>query len=315
MAKKVESIILGIDVSKDELVVCHWATQELIRLANQPEAVHTWLKSLHGPVRIALEPTSSYHLLVLEQALARGHEVFPVNPRQLAHYREAVNLRNKTDPQDAWLLARYLAHEGEQLRPFRPHTRKAHELWALLKRRAVLAKAQTQLRQSLAGLKLPSRPLWQQLQRLLRDIDQRMLKLIRELGWWEDYQRCLSIPGVGPLSAAALVTAFRRGAFSNANAFIAFIGFDVRLRESGKFKGKRKLTKRGEAEVRRLLYCASKAARSYAPFDAYCQRQLDKGLAKIPARVTLARKLARIAFSLLTHQQNFKREILACQGS
>src|SRR5690606_249301 len=122
---------------------------------------------------------------------------------------------------------RYLAHEGEQLRPFRAHTRKAHELWALLKRRAVLVKAQTQLRQSLAGLKLPSRPLWQQLQRLLRDIDQRMLKLIRELGWWADYQRCLSIPGVGPLSAAALVSAFRRGAFANANAFIAFIGFDV----------------------------------------------------------------------------------------
>jgi len=52
----------------------------------------------------------------------------------------------------------------------------------------------------------------------------------------------------------------------------------VRLRESSTFKGKRKLTKRGESELRRLLYCAAKPARSLSRFETYHQRQLDKGL-------------------------------------
>lgn len=313
MAKLTEPFILGVDVSKERLEVYDWASQHRLSLANHREAIRRWLGSLHGPARLAIEPTSSYHLLVVEEAHALGHEVFLVNPRQLIHYREAVNKRHKTDPDDAWLLARFLAHEAEQLRPYRPQSRQAQQLWALLKRRAVVVQAQTQLRQSLTDVKVAPQTLWREFARLLRTIDQRLLTLIRELGWSAAYQRCLSIPGIGPLNAVALVSAFHRGAFANADAFIAFIGLDVRLRDSGKLKGKRKLTKRGEAEIRRLLFCAAHQARSHAPFAAYLQRQLDKGLSKTAARVVLARKLARIAFALLTHQQSFNTSS-ACGG-
>ena len=85
------------------------------------------------------------------------------------------------------------------------------------------------------------------------------------------------MPGIGKLNAAALVTVFHRGAFAGADAFVSFIGLDICVRESGKFKGKRKLSKRGEAEIRRLLYCATQGARSYQPFDDFYQKQLDKG--------------------------------------
>ena len=311
MSKLVSQITLGIDVSKDELVICDWDTEALTTLPNQCGSIKDWLKSLYDPVRIAIEPTSSYHLEVLEQAYARGLEVYLVNPRQLVHYREAVNVRNKTDPQDAWLLARYLAHESTSLRPCKPPCAKAQQLWALLKRRAAVVKARTQLQQSFSETKLSTQALFTELKRLLGRIDQRMQALVRSLGWWTDYQRCLSIPGIGPLNAAALVAAFHRGVFASSDAFVAFIGFDVRRRESGKYKGKSKLTKRGEAELRRLLYCAAQPARSYQLFDDYYQRQLEKGLSKIAAKVTLARKLARIAFTLLVNQQSFQKKELA----
>jgi len=313
VAKRVLEITLGIDVSKDTLVVCDWATETLHRLPNQLGEIKAWLLALPGPVRIAIEPTSNYHFNVVEQAHALGYTVYLVNPRQLAHYREAVNVRNKTDPEDAWLLARYLAHEAEQLRPFTPLGPKAQQLWILLKRRAVIVDARKQLQQSLAEVKLSSQALFTQFEKLLARIDQQMRALIRALNWWTDYQRCLSIPGIGPLNAAALVATFHRGAFASADAFVAFIGLDIRLRESGRFKGQRKLTKRGASEIRRLLYCATQPARSYSPFDHYYHRQIDKGLPKIAAKVILARKLARIAFALLSHRQSFiKHEIPAC---
>ncbi len=83
------------------------------------------------------------------------------------------------------------------------------------------------------------------------------------------------------------------------------------MRESGKCKGQSKLTKCGEAEIRRLLYCAAQPSRCYHLFDNYYQKQLGKGLSKIAAKVTLARKLARIAFTLLTNQQSFKKQEIA----
>ena len=308
MAKRVEKITLGVDIAKDDCAVHAWETDEPLALPNQRKAIANYLDSLQGPVRIALEPTSNYHRLWVELALARGFEVYLVNPRQLAHYREAVNQRNKTDPDDAWLLARFLSHEAQQLRPYQPLDARAQYLWSLLKRRAKVVEARKQLQQSFREIQLSAQALFTQFQGLLKRIDQRIFRAIQDLGWNDDYQRCRSIPGIGPLNAAALVAAYHRGAFANSQTFIAFIGLDVRIRDSGTYKGKRKLTKRGEAEIRRLLYCAAQPARSYAPFSRYYDKQIDKGLPKIAAKVILARKLARIAFSLMQNQTHFVKK-------
>ena len=308
MAKTVLEITLGVDVSKDELVICEWATEQIIHLANRADEISQYLNALCGPVRLAVEPTSSYHLALVEQAHALGHTVYLINPRQLVHYRKAVNVRNKTDPADAWLLARYLGRECASLRAFKPQCAKAQRLWALLKRRAVAVRARQTLRQSLRDIRLPAKALFTEIQKLIARIDQRIRALVRELGWWADYQRCQSIPGIGEVNAAALLAVYHRGAFASSDAYVAFIGLDVRVRESGKFKGQRKLTKCGEAEIRRLLFCAAQGARSYPSFNNYLQRQLDKGLSKIAAKVILARKLARIAFTLISKQQTFKKQ-------
>lgn len=311
MAKRVEERIFGIDVSKDELVIFGWQTEELQRLPNEAAAVQAWLKSLNGPTAMAIEATSDYHLRVIDQAHVLGHTVYLVNGRQLAHYREAVGLRHKSDPDDAWLLARFLAHEGAQLRPFAPHSRKAQELWQFLKRRAVVVNARKQLQQSLKDTALGCQALMTQMHALLLRIERRIRELIRQLGWNHDYQKCRTIPGVGPVNGAALVCAYHRGAFAGSDDFIAYLGLDIKRRRSGHFKGQEKLSKRGEPELRRLLYCAAKPARSYAPFERYYQSQLEKGLSKTAANMILGRRIARIAFSLMTKQQTFKKQEIA----
>lgn len=312
MANLVAQITLGIDVSKDHLAIYHWENQQPFSLPNHPAKIKAWLKSLTGPVRITVEPTSTYHLDLVQQAHAFGHTVYLVNPRQLSHYREALHKRHKTDPDDAWLLARFLDHEVQHLTPYQPQHPKAQQLWTLLKRRATLVESQKQLKQSLANINLPLSALLKQFKLLLQHIDQRMHQLLDQLNWTHAYRQCLSIPGIGPLNAIALVTAFNRGAFAHSDAFIAFIGLDVRIRDSGTFKGKRKLTKRGESEIRRLLFCATQPARSYLPFDHYYHKQINKGLSKTAAKVILARKLARIAFSIIQNQQSFKKSLPAC---
>lgn len=316
MANPVTKITLGIDVAKDQLVIYNWQTKQITKLSNQRSDIKTFLNTFYGPVRIAIEPTSHYHLIMVEEAQVLGYEVYLIDPRQLLHYRQAVNVRNKTDPLDAWLLARYLEHEGSELRPFQPQDPRAQRLWRLILRRATVVKSRQQLQQSFAEVQVSIQGLLTQFQQLLARIDRHISDLIRELGWWSDYLHCLSIPGIGPGNASALVTAYHRGAFASSDAFISYLGLDVRIRESGYFRGRRKLTKRGEPELRRLLFCASHGARRYHRFADYYQRQLEKGLCKIAARVVLSRKLARIAFTLIKNEQMFiKQENTYCVAS
>ena len=311
MAKPVSQITLGIDVAKDVLVIADWDTGEITTIANQAAEIHAWLDSLPGPVRMALEPTSHYHLLLADRAEAEGHQVYLINPRQLAYYREAVGQRHKSDPQDALLLARYLAHEASTLRLYEPQSAAGRELWTLLTRRATTVESCKRVRQSFKGTGIAIKALISEYRKVLKRIDRRMEALIEESGWQESYQHCLSIPGVGPSNAMALVTAFHRGAFSSQDAFIAYLGMDVRIRESGTFRGKRKLSKKGPSELRRLLYCAAVAGRRHEPFARYRQRQLDKGLPKIAANCILARKIARVAFTLMSRQESYKMEATA----
>ncbi len=302
MAQKANTT-LGIDVSKDKLDVFQWDSQQHRSIDNTPDVIARTLRQL-GPSAIAVESTSDYHFVVVEQALALGIEVYLVNARELAHYRKAVGERNKTDATDAYLLARYLDREADQLRRLRPVSRQAQQLWTLIKRRAKVVQMKTQLRQSL-GAVMPVRGALRSLDQLIARIDKRITNLIGQLGWQHQYQRCLSITGIGPINAAALVCAYHRGAFASANAFVAYLGLDVRVRESGMYRGKRKLTKHGEPELRRLLWCATQPATNHPPFAAYLDRQLEKGLSKIAAKVVLARKLARIAFALMRDETSF----------
>lgn len=311
MAKQVDEIILGVDVSKDELEVHCWGSGQRLQIANEAGAIRAWLRSLTGPVVMAIEATSDYHFKAVDAAHALGHTVYVINGRQLKAYRDAVNRGHKTDPDDAWLLARYVNAERPELRPFSPPCGKSRKLWQQIKRRAGIVEKRKDIQQSLSGTDLPHRAVLRELDRLIKRIEADIRHLIDGLGWNEDYRRCLSIPGIGKVNAAALVCAFHRAAFASSDAFIAFLGLDIRRRESGRFKGKRKLTKWGEPELRRLLYCAARPARSYAPFDQYRQRQLHKGLSKTAANMILGRKLARIAFSLLTRKETFKKQKVA----
>ena len=72
--------------------------------------------------------------------------------------------------------------------------------------------------------------------------------------------RLREIVGVGPLVGAGLANVLIRVPFRSADAFIAFTGLDPRARDSGEKTGRRRLSKRGPSELRRLLFNAAMSA-------------------------------------------------------
>ena len=132
-----------------------------------------------------------------------------------------------------------------------------------------------------------------------------MRSLARELGWQGLIANCQSMPGIGPLNALALATCYNRGDFRNSDQFVAFLGLDVRVRDSGKLRGKLKLTKRGDPEMRRLLYNAAMSFARDPRYKPLYERLRERGLSSTAAYVILARKLVRVTFTLMAKDIEF----------
>jgi transposase len=298
------SDFIGIDVAKATLEIATAdATSPTQTLTNDRTALSTWLATLPATAQLALESTGRYHELAVELAGGRGLPVYLVNPRALHHYAKAVHRGAKTDRLDACLIARYLAHEPAQLRPYTPPSSDVQELLRLQRHRAQLMVTLTSLRQSLADLDVgrsEQHDALQRLRQLIAAIDARSAELLAAEPARADLaQRLATIPGFGPLNSRHCATLLPQLAAPRLSAVISYVGLDPRPRDSGTFKGRRKLSKHGPAETRRLLYLAAMAAARYDPdWQTLKDQLIARGRSTTEAFCILARRLLRIAYAL-----------------
>ncbi len=307
MALQVAPVILGIDVSQDWLDICQHGSDQVERIENNPRAIRALLKR-YGSAAMAVEATNIYHETLVALAHGQGFDVYLISGYQLKRYGESLGQRMRTDTVDAKLLARMLDREIDRLRPYVPRSPRQIQLRRLLKRRALLVRQCQQISQSLPGLGLDAslKSLQRRYREVIALIDKRLSHLANELGWRTELARLRSIPGVGPLTALALLEAWHAGSFTHRDPYIAFLGLDVKAKDSGKHTGKRKLTKQGNPETRRLLFNAAMAAtREGRHFAPTYQALQSRGFTKIQALVIICRKLARLAFALLKNQSSF----------
>ncbi|MDB5902670.1 MAG: family transposase, partial [Betaproteobacteria bacterium] len=123
-----------------------------------------------------------------------------------------------------------------------------------------------------------------------------------------------TITGFGPLGSTCLGHSFTRLPYANSDAVVASSGLDPRPEDSGQKHGRRRLSKQGPAEQRRILFnCARSAARTKL-WQPYYQAQLAKGLSATAATVILARKMLRVAFAVYKHGQPFNPSLLGSRA-
>ena len=106
--------------------------------------------------------------------------------------------------------------------------------------------------------------------------------------------------------------------FRRTDQAIAYGGLDIEIKESGLWKGKAKLSKRGSGLLRRVLYLA--ALRSThtegSAFGAYYHRLMARGLKKGSARISVMRKILAVAIHLLKHdQENYDPSKVCVSGA
>lgn len=312
--------IIGVDVSSRELVVA-WAhaNRPPQTVANHRKAIRAWLKQQPADAIIGMEATGHYHQLLANEAAARGHTVYVINPKRLADYAKGVGQRAKTDLLDAQIIARYLDREHDQLHPYIVPTALQRALRNLLSQRAALVRHSSAIAQNLQATHTGSHALTSaqkkvlhSLTALIDQIDAELKRLMAAHPGLEAKRKLLmSITGIGLLNSIALARRFDHTPFANSDAVVAAYGLDPRPKNSGNHVGRRYLTKQGNPEDRRLIYLAAQSAAKTKLFKPLYLALLARGLATTQAIVIIARKLLRIAFAVWTSNKPFDPSRLA----
>jgi transposase len=113
-----EGVVVGIDVSKDQLDVVVRPTGAgcvFKRTATGIEDLVAWLGTL-SPAMVAVEATGGFETVVAAGLVSAGLPVVLVNPAQVRVFAMALGKRAKTDPIDAALIAHFAEATKPQLR-------------------------------------------------------------------------------------------------------------------------------------------------------------------------------------------------------
>lgn len=308
---------LGIDIAQRRFAAALWFDSSRCAQAhfdNTPAGFRQlarWLKQhFLGHVRAAVEATSTYADALLHYLHAAGHEVYLLNPEQVAHFARSLGQRNKTDPADAVTIARFIAARAAT--PWAPPPPEQKILRSLTRTRQQLLDGVLLLRNQLRTADATARP---HLQAVLRSAQLQLARILREITAHvrahptlaAQVRRLCTCQGVGLLTACITLAELPPiHAHSDARALCAWSGLTPRRWQSGQHEGRSRLSRKGNAYLRQALFMPALVAKRYNPLlQAFAQRLQASGKTHGAILGAVSHKLLRILIGLLKSQTDF----------
>lgn len=312
------NLCIGIDMAKATFDACFSDEKNVKTFENNERGINLFFQTIQTQLNtfettapraviIGVESTSVYHLLFCMRATEKGYVVKLINSLVTNKYSQRNIRKTKTDKIDARII-RYCTIQGEGY--IFNETRDTLTLKHLVREREFLGqmKSITTLRMTSIAFKnvalkytLPSVN-----KDILHCIETKMKQVEKQLkAYRKEEQKLLqSIPGVGPLTAATCISEIQNiNRFKHPKQFIAFIGIDPRVHQSGATIDKqRHITKRGNTLLRtRLFNAASIAVIHTNKFHDYFQTKRSEGKPYRVALIATMNKMARVIFAVWKH--------------
>jgi len=300
-----DSITVGIDVSKDRLDIAVRPSGEVFAIERNPAGLEQLTLRLGAlsPNLVALEASGGFETVVAAALAAARLPVVVVNPAQIRAFAKAIGQRAKTDPIDAAVIA----HFAEATRPEpRPMPDEATRLLADLvaRRRQILemmvAERQREKRVTVPHLRKSIMRLLKVLERELTSVDTDINDAVRGSPAWREKEDLLaSVPGVGPTIARTLIAELPELGQLSRRQVAALAGLAPFTRQSGQWRGK-SFIGGGRTSVRTALFMGAMVAKKYNPvLRTFFKRLVAAGKPKMIALIAVARKLLTMLNAIL----------------
>lgn len=292
-------LCVGIDVAKHSLEWSAGSDGKIEHTRNEPRPIAGLVRKLVAldPERIVVESTGGYERALVAKLAEAGLPVVVMNPRRVRSFGEGLGFLAKTDAIDARLLALFGEKAHPPIRPILQGTdRLLADLVARRRQLVALSVAEKNRRDTAPPpVRRTIDAVLRTLAKLVRELERRIDATLRQ-----DVERAellallQSVPGVGPGLARTLLIDLPELGHLGRREIASLVGVAPFARDSGTFRGLRRI-RGGRAAVRTALYLAAMTASRFNPVlaDRY-QRLRQAGKPPKLAFVAVARKLLTI---------------------
>lgn len=301
---------LGIDISKDYFHVELGLNEKRRhrKFANRPEGfaeLSVWLGKQKVPqVHACLEATGTYSEELALYLHQQGQLVSVVNPVRIKAFGQSELRRNKDDRPDAGLIRRFC----EQQRPsiWTPTPTELRQLQALTRHLDGLIQTRQQQMNRLESAH--SKEVIKSLRKLVRYLDKEIAQTEKQIKahiashppLQQQSELLDSIKGIGERTISTLLSEINFKQYRTARQVAAYVGLTPQNNRSGTIQGKTRLSKIGNARVRKALFMPAMVAKRHNPIvRSFCARLEANGKSKMQIVGAAMRKLIHIAFGVL----------------
>lgn len=278
------------------------------------------LKATPATTLIVMEATGSYWITAATVLHQLGYRVSVINPAQAFNFAKALLKRGKTDAIDAQTLAQLGAALNPS--PWSPPGDVYAAVYQRLAHRDNLVDMRVQLRNQLHALshlpvivvsvRVSLETLIDSLTSQIRTLEAELTAaLAQDEDWACAAERLQSIPGIGALTAAWLVTGtLNFTTCRSPEALVSYVGLAPHPYQSGSSVYRRPhIGQLGQRRLRTALYMAAITAVRFNPrLRPFYERLRAAGKPAKVALCAVARKLIHIAWALVTKEQSFCAE-------
>lgn len=319
--------ILGLDISKKTfhatLLLGHTNKHNVCRrtFRNQPKGfaeLQHWLnKKSVSPDHACMEATGIYWEQVACFLHELGWTVSVVNPLRIKAFAQSDLARNKTDRYDSWLIARFC----QEKRPaaWVPPSPAQRKLQALSRHLEALEKTIQQQHNRLEAC--VDETVQHSLQELITQLEHHIAQITQQIQGHvddtpelkRDQDLLCSITGIGPKTAHKIMAEVpNMTSYPNARKVAAQAGVTPKHFQSGSsIHGKPKLSKIGNARLRKALYFPAISAIQHNPLiKHFANRLRQHGKTEMCIIGAVMRKLLHLSYGVLKHHQPFDPNFL-----
>jgi transposase len=299
-----QNINVGVDTGKFQLDIYIRPLDIYFSVPNDEIGIKEAIKIIkkHSPDRIIIEATGRLEMPFI-MACAKANLPFVIaNPIHIKRFAGAIGQRAKTDKLDAQLIAHY----GEALKP-RLSTLKPDNMQAmsdLVSRRNQLLVMQTMEKNRLQilpkNLAMTIKPVLTLFRHQIKKIEDKLVQLIESCPDYQaKYTILQSMKGIGKIAAVSIISNLPELGYITSKQASSLVGVAPMNRESGLYKGTRKI-QGGRHQVRTVLYMAMMSAIQSNPvFKAHYNKLVAAGKPKKVAIIACIRKMVVILNSML----------------
>ena len=304
MAKQLPLVNVGVDVSKDTLDVYLLERDLSLSIPNDEQSIASLIKRLarYRVERIVIEATGRLEHAFVHAAIARALPVIVVSPLKVRRFADAVGQLAKTDAIDARLIAQFAATLKPKAHP--TPDAKAQFIKDLVVRRRQLTSLRTTEKNRRGvmpeHLKDSIDRIIESLDREIASLEQLIQAAVEQHAAWRHKRDLLTtMPGIGPGVASTLIGDLPELGSLSRREIAALTGVAPYNRDSGVFRGKRRI-RGGRAHSRTALYLSAMVAIRYnADVKRFYERLVQAGKHKKVALTACIRKIVTALNAML----------------